>query len=85
MKSQSGVEDQRDAKDKKIIEQAKRLCEFQEYILLCEKKIKHFFPSHEFPSTEKNFKQGLNLEETYNNEIENLNQLIKLKEDVLFF
>lgn len=65
------------------MEQAKRLCELQEYIMLCEKKIKLLVPAQEFPLNEKNFVFGLNQDESHNKEIENLNQIIRLKEEVL--
>ena len=38
--------------DEKIFLQTKRLFELQEYSTLCEKRIKQFCPSHNFPVTE---------------------------------
>lgn len=82
MKAQSQSEDKKDIRDKKIITQAKRLCELQDYVILCERRIKQLNPAQDLPLTEKHLRQGVVREENHNKEIENLNQIIQLKEEV---
>ncbi len=82
MKRRSGQDEFKDPRDKKIMDQAKRLCELQEYIIHCERKLKGFVPSQDLPLPDKNFKKTFQNEETHNREIENLNQIILLKEEV---
>ena len=64
------------------MDQAKRLCELQDYVIICERKIKQLTPTQELPLTEKHLRTVLPKDESHNKEIENLNQIIKLKEEV---
>jgi hypothetical protein len=82
VKRRSGQDEFKDPRDKKIIDQAKRLCELQEYIIHCEKKLKSLVPSQDFPLPDKNLKKTFQNDETHFKEIENLNKIILLKEEV---
>ena len=72
----------KDLLEQKIRNQAKRLCELQEYKNLCEKRILQIFPGHPLPINEIHIQNNFKISEFPINQNEyNYNEKVKINTD----
>lgn len=60
--------------EKKIQAQAKRLCELQDYKILCENRIDQIMPGHPFPVNKNHLENNFTLNPNANNNTNNTNK-----------